>query len=496
MTITIGIVIGYLALLLTLGLFSSRRSRETSEDYFVASHSIGPFMLLMSVFGTTMTAFALVGSTSKAYVEGIGTFGLLASWAALLHALSFYVVGLKLWAIGKRYGFVTQCQYFRDRFESPAIGYLLFPILVGLVIPYLLIGLLGSGRVMAGLTQGAFPELFEGGAIPPWLTAGVICCVVLLYIFFGGLRGAAWANTFQTLFFMLMGLVAFLLIGDKLGGFSAATQAVMEVSPQHLAREGMMKPVKFLTYAFIPLSAAMFPHLFQHWLTARDARAFKLTVVAHPLCIMIVWVPCVLIGIWALGAGVDLPPAKSGAVLGIMVNMLESPIMSGLITAGILAAIMSSLDSQFLCLGTMFTNDIAVRLTGDISDRQKLAMARAFVVSIVIITYLLSLANPVKVFELGVWCFSGFTGLFPLVVASLYWRRVTKAGAFASIAVTAISWLYFFWRSGYGHTEGLVMGAMPVTWIFLMAAAALIVVSLMTQPPGEKTLAKYFPRHG
>ena len=74
------IVIGcYLALLLGLAMFSGKLFRGTSKDYFVASHSIGPFMLLMSVFGTTMTAFALVGSTGKTFQIGVGTYGLMAS---------------------------------------------------------------------------------------------------------------------------------------------------------------------------------------------------------------------------------------------------------------------------------------------------------------------------------------------------------------------------------------------------------------------------------
>ena len=59
-------------------------------------------------------------------------------------------------------------------------------------------------------------------------------------------------------------------------------------------------------------------------------------------------------------------------------------------------------------------------------------------------TYLLSLAEPRQVFPLGVWCFSGFTGLFPLVFASIYWRRTTKAGAIASVLVTAAAWLWLF----------------------------------------------------
>ena len=133
----------YLALLLGLGLFSNKFFRGTSKDYFVASHSIGPFLLLMSVFGTTMTAFALVGSTGKSFERGIGVYGLMASSSGLIHAACFFLIGLRLWVYGKKYGYVTQIQYFRARFESNGLGYLLFPILVGFVIPYLLIGVIG-----------------------------------------------------------------------------------------------------------------------------------------------------------------------------------------------------------------------------------------------------------------------------------------------------------------------------------------------------------------
>jgi SSS family solute:Na+ symporter len=487
------VIAGYLALLLLLGLISSRAFRGTSQDFFVASRSIGPFLLLMSVFGTTMTAFALVGSTGKAFQKGIGVYGLMASWSALVHSTVFFVIGIKLWAIGKREGYVTQIQFFRDRFQSNFLGYLLFPILVGLVVPYLLIGLLGAGAVIKGITRGMFETTFAdtAGAIPPWLTGLVICSVVLFYVFFGGLRGAVWANCFQTLVFMATGIIAFVLIAQKFGGLAAASQSVLEKSPQHLSRIGMITKMEFLTYAFVPLSVGMFPHLFQHWLTARSAKTFRLTIIAHPLFIMLVWVPCILIGIWAVGTEIKAPP---NAILAVMVKQLHSPFLAGLLTAGILAAIMSSLDSQFVCIGTMFTNDIVIHAFGKdrFSDRQKLWLARGFICLIVLLTYLLSLAEPRKVFDLGVWCFSGFASLFPLVFAALYWRRVTKAGAIASVLATVIAWFYYFQRSGYGKHEGLINGMMPVTIIFAISLVTLIVVSLITPPPPKKIVDKFF----
>tara|TARA_Y100000588_G_C14220816_1_gene910871 strand:+ start:239 stop:1801 length:1563 start_codon:yes stop_codon:yes gene_type:complete len=499
---------GYLIGLLILGLVSNMFFRGTSGDYFVASRSIGPFMLLMSVFGTTMTAFALVGSTGKAYTTGIGVYGLMASWSGLIHSACFFLVGIKLWAIGKRYGYTTQCQFFRDRFESPALGYMLFPVLVALIIPYLLIGLLGAGAVVRGLTIKMFPHVFAStnGAIPPWLTGLVVCGVVLTYVFVGGVRSTAWANTFQTLVFMLTGVIAFFMIAKALGGPSAATRIVGEHSDKHslLMRNGHIGRWQFFTYLFVPLSVGMFPHLFQHWLTARSAKTFRLTVIFHPICIMIVWVPCILIGVWAAGKGLVPPPgANQNAILGVAVKRLvASPWLAGLLTAGILAAIMSSLDSQFMCVGSMFTNDIAIRLCGSqsLSDRQKLNLARGFVVFVVVVTYLISLVTTKHIFDLAVWCFSGYAALFPIVLAAVYWKRATGSAVIAAVSVTVVVWAFLFKQSGYGgeyllfsHWFDETDGIMPVAVIIMACFLTLVVVSWMTSPPSAQTVSKFFP---
>ncbi|MEQ8764443.1 MAG: sodium:solute symporter family protein [Planctomycetota bacterium] len=509
------VIIGYLGLLIGLGVVSGRLFRGTSSDYFVATRSIGPFLLLMSVFGTTMTAFALVGSTGKAFDRGVGVYGLMASSSGIVHSLIFFLIGMKLWAIGKRYGYVTQIQYFRDRFDSNGLGYLLFPILVALVIPYLLIGVIGAGTVLEGVTQGMFPDVFEGrmnpagkmimvGAVPRWLSGLVICAVVLFYISGGGLRGAAWANAFQTIVFMTMGVVAFWLISNRLGGLEAASRAVQENARDHLGRDGMITKPQFLSYMLVPFSVGMFPHLFQHWLTARSAKTFRLSIVAHPIFIMIVWVPCILIGIWAAGQGITPPGGNSNAVLALMVNkLIHNDIFTGLLTAGILAAIMSSLDSQFVCLGTMFTHDIVLHSAGEdrFTDRQKVLIGRGFIVAIVAITYGLSLLDPPNIFDLAVWCFSGFASLFPLVFCAVYWRRTTKVGAFSSILVMVGVWLYFFldWleQSSAGHDpeEYLVGGVMPVVFIFAASAVTLFVVSLVTKAPRQQVVDRFFAVH-
>lgn len=512
------VVIGfYLCGLIVLGLVSRQFFRGTSADYFVVSRSIGPVFLLLSIFGTTMTGFALVGSTGKAFTSGIGVYGLMASWSGLVHSAVFFVVGIRLWAIGKRQGYVTQCAYFRDRFESPFLGYMLFVILVLLVIPYLLVGIISAGKFLQATTAGMFPDAFAkllpngnphplSGGVPPWLGALVICGIVLFYVFFGGLRGAVWANALQTTVFMVTGFIAFYMISSRLGGLAEASRMVADDpwASERLGREGLIGKLQFLSYCFIPLSVGMFPHLFQHWLTAKSARSFKLTVVAHPIFIMLVWIPCILIGIWGaayLGQGVS-----PNAVLGLMVKKLvHSPLLTGLVGAGVLAAIMSSLDSQFMCLGTMFTNDVVVRLFGRkrFNDAQKVLLARGFILGIVAISYLLSVAlvNTAGVFDLGVWCFSGFAALFPLVFASLYWRRVTRAGAIAALLATGVVWCVLFYQDilaekpeGADAGEMLIGGMMPVTWMFAVSAVTLVGVSLLTKPPAQDTVDRFFQK--
>ncbi len=670
------IIAFYLSLLLGLGLFSSRLFKGTSADYMLASHSIGPFLLLMSIFGTTMTAFALVGSTGESFKEGIGVYGMLASSSGIIHSLCFFLLGVKLWSLGRKYGYKTQIQYFRDRLGSDKIGLLLFPILVGLVVPYLLIGVMASGVVINSVTEGAFSSAFANAdyGVPKWLGSAVICGVVLIYVFFGGMRGTAWANTFQTIVFMILGVVTFFLIAGKIGGVKAASNAVLEKHPSKLMRsvtpeevatyeeefakwkplalynyavkekgleltaaqveqahaefppkmpgwqrraeavfakknglyelsdaeqlkamiiqddrelpeddtalfeaDGTPLPLsafdrkadetwkpkaekifasnighpnelldpanpeagnnwthkkawgvykatswspekphplnkwKFLTYLLVPFSVGMFPHLFQHWLTAKSANSFKLPVVAHPVFIMIVWVPCVLVGVWATSAinpdtGRAVVPAHfpPNAVLSHMVKELTGPLLGGLLTAGILAAIMSSLDSQFLSIGTMFTEDVAVHYGGKerFTDKQHVMMARGFIIAIVLVTYGLSLMEPRRVFTLGVWCFSGFSSLFPIIFAAVYWRRLTKFGAYAGVLAAIVSWIYLFWSSNFAknagysvdfHIGGMNIETMPVLTMFVCSAAATVLVSLITPPPDEKRLARFFP---
>ena len=484
---TLAVILVYLAAVLMVGLLSHRLFRGTGEDYFLATRSIPSFLLLMSLFGTHMTAFSLLGASGESYRNGIGVFSLMASSSALVVPVIFYFVGVRLWAIGKRRGYITQVQFFRERWDSNVLGLLLFVVLVALLIPYLLIGVLGGGLTLERITDGL---------VPAWLGSLAVCAVVLTYVTYGGLRGTAWANTLQTLVFMVLGAVAFFWIVRQLGGLESALGRIAESRPDLLVRGDRIKPLKLISYACLPLSAGMFPHLFMHWLTARRAESFKLPIVAYPLCIAVVWLPSVLLGVLGVLDFPELSGPASSSVLVSLIQLHAPDLLAGLLAAGVFAAIMSSLDSQVLSLGTMFTQDI-VRHHGfgrGMDEQRQVQVGRLFVLLILGLTYLISLVATPRIFGLGVWSFTGFAALLPVVLAALFWRRSTKHGVIAAVLGVAMLWAWFFAR-GWGRPGYTVAdsGLMPVVVILAVAAGLLIVVSLLTQPPPREVVAQFFP---
>jgi SSS family solute:Na+ symporter len=481
----LAVIVVYLILVLAVGTLSHRLFRGSGEDYFVATRTIGPFVLLMTLFGTNMTAFSMLGASGEAYHRGIGVFALMASSTAIVSPVFIYFLGPRVWALGKRYGYLTQVEYFRDRWGSNGVGTLLFLVLVGLLIPYLLIGVKGGGITLAQIT---------GERVPEWAGSLAMCAVVLTYVTVGGMRGTAWANTFQTLVFMTLGGLAFFVIVRNSGGLAGAMESVAQSHPELLARGDLISPIKLLSYTAIPMSIGMFPHIFAHWLTAKRADSFKLPIVAYPICLVIVWVPSVLLGVIGAAQVSGLQGPAANTILVQLIDIHATDLLAGLLAAGVFAAIMSSLDSQTLAVSTMFTRDVVGRPgSGEMSDRRQVRLGRVFVTAVLLVTFALSLAANRSIFALGVWSFSGFAALAPLPFAALFWKRSTATGAYASILSVAALWVFFFVRAGDqpGYTVGGT-GVMPVVVMLLASAMAMVAGSMLSSPPDDRRLAKFF----
>jgi len=533
------VVFIYLASVLYIGIFAFRRSKgsEKAEDYFLASRSLGPFVFLFSLFGTNMTAFAILGSSGHAFTNGIVTFGLMASSSGLVIPLTILLIGTRVWALGKKHGFMTPVQMFRDRWECSHIGTLIFVVQAVLLVPYIIIGIMGGGTTL---------NTISGGLVPYWFGGAIVALVVMGYVFFGGMRGTAWVNTFQTVLFLLFGTVAVIVIGTGMGGFRNAAQSML-ASPALaplLTRE-RISPLYFFSYTFIPLSAIAFPHILIFCLTARKMAQFKKTVIFYPLCILAIWLPCVFLGVMA-NRVTDVPQIKArqearrvlatqGKAMApeardelreqatgddVILRLLEryAPLwLAGLLGAGIMAAVMAS-DSQILALSTMFTEDVFAFYGGKarFGEAVQVHTGRLFIVLITVFAYAVALRAPETIFELAIqYAFSGFAALSPLLIAALFWKGSTKWGALAStvwVAVAVVAVALFqhavpapapgpatvVWSiagtEALSRTPGgtAVFGFMPVVPMVLISGLLMMVVSLITTKPKQSTLAKYF----
>jgi SSS family solute:Na+ symporter len=214
------VVFVYLGAVLAIGLVARRASagRQDAEDFFLAGRSLGPAVFLLSLFGANMTAFSILGASGHAFANGIVTYGLMASSSALIIPLSLFVIGTRLWALGKRHGFMTPVQMFRDRWECAHIGTVIFAVQALLLVPYIVIAVIGGGTTLRAVS---------GGWVPFWLGGAVVSLVVMGYVLFGGMRGTAWVNTFQTILFLSFGAVAVVTIGHGMGGFRQAVESML-----------------------------------------------------------------------------------------------------------------------------------------------------------------------------------------------------------------------------------------------------------------------------
>jgi SSS family solute:Na+ symporter len=533
------IVFLYLAVVVYIGVFAFRKAagKQEVEDYFLARRSLGPFVFLMSLFGTNMTAFAILGSSGHAFNNGIVTFGLMASSSGLVIPLTIFLVGTRVWALGKRFGFITPVQLFRDRWECSHIGTFIFALQALLLLPYVIIGVMGGGTTLNAVS---------GGLVPYWLGGAVVAVVVMSYVFFGGMRGTAWVNTFQTVLFLVFGTIAVAVIGWGMGGFRASAEAMLASPMRTLLTRERISPYYFFSYTFIPLSAIAFPHITMFCLTARRMSQFKKTVIFYPVCIMAIWLPCVFLGLMANRAqdipeikakqearrvlaqqGAQMPPAARDAlraemdaddVLLLLLDRYAPLWLAGLLGAGIMAAVMAT-DSQILAVSTMFTEDVLTHYGGKerFGEAAQVKMGRAFVILLTIPAYLIALRAPESIFALAIqYAFSGFAALSPLLVAALFWKGSTRWGALASavwVALAVIAVAVFqaavpapapgppvvVWRlfgmDALARTPGgtAVFGFLPVVPMVLGSALLMVVVSALTPKPSRRTIARYFP---
>ncbi len=463
--LVVGIV--YMGILVAIGVISSRTGAASAEDYFLAGRSFGTLVLFMALFGTNVTAFALLGLPGKAYHQGVGVFGFFGASAAFWGPIVFILLGYPIWKFGKQFGYVTPSQMFADRWQSPAVGHLTLVLMLLYTVPYIVIGIMGGGIAINTLSDGAVS--YE-------LAAGVLTAVTVFYTSAGGMRGTAWTNVFQAGVFLVFLIVVCVGIATKLGGATHLHERLVAERPDLLTMHNFPAGKWATGFLVGPVSIIAFPHMFMRLLAARDAVSLRRTIKIYPLALILLFLPVTLIGVWGAVVEPGLQGKASDGILPLLVAQYLPDWLSAIGLAAILAAVMSSLDGQLLTISTLLSIDVFHR-SGDARR-----WGRISVVVIAAIAFAVAMARPEAIFNISIYAFSGYTLMIPVMIAAFYWPRSTGpaivAGSLAGHLLLATYYLPdSWWPSAWRLPD---FGLFPVANCLVVEITIILLASSVT----------------
>lgn len=478
-TVTVGITFGiYLAAMLTIGMIFYRRT-ESLSDYFLGDRRLNRWIAALSAQASDMSGWLLLGLPGLAYLCGMEAVWIAAGLAAGTY-LNWRLVAARLRRFTEAAGnAITLPDYFANRFSGRS------RILRALSAVFILVFFLiytSSGFVAgAKLFHSVFGISYHGA-----LVCSVL--VIISYTFLGGFMAVSWTDFFQGAI-MFFAIIAVPALGiAKLGGVGAFLDSVRAANPEMLtlfrdAHGAPLTAIAVISSLAWGLGYFGQPHILARFMAVKTERE-----VAPARHIAMVWViislTCaVLIGM--VGRCCLTPPLGSGqeeTVFIVMVHSLAAPALAGVLLAAVLAAIMSTADSQLLVTSSALTEDLyRVWLRPQAGQKELVWVSRGTVLLVAALAYLLACNPENSVLGLVSYAWAGFGATFgPLILLSLYWPRMTRRGAIAGVLAGGL--VVLIWKPLSGGPWHL-FDLYEIVPGFLASVAAIIAVSLLGPKP-------------
>lgn len=467
--------IAYLGAMLWIGVWAYRKTNDLS-DYILGGRSLGAWPSALSAGASDMSGWLLLGMPGYAYAAGWE-----ASWLAggllLGTYLNWLIVAPRLRDYSEAAGnSLTLPQYFSNRFNDRV---LIRSIAAFFILMFFLF------YTSSGLVAGG--KLFEtvfGLDYTVAVTVGTIA--VVSYTFFGGFLAVSWTDLVQGLLMaaalVIVPIAAFTAVGDGPSALMAAK------NPEMLDAFTKTDGTALGLMGIISLAAWGLGYFGQPHILARFKAIKSRAEIPQARRIAVSWTFIGLIGASLVGvAGIgyfDTPLADSETVFMDLVQALFHPLVAGILLAAILAAIMSTADSQLLVSSSALTEDFYKELINkDADDALLVKIGRFAVAGIAIIAWALALNPDSSVLGLVSYAWAGFGAAFgPAVILSLFWSRMNRQGCLAGILVGGIT--VVVWK----QLTGGVFDVYEIVPGFIFATIAIIAVSLATPAPEQELL--------
>ncbi len=443
--IIVAISVGYLLLSLVMGIVPGRKVSKSSEGFVAGDRSMNLLLLYFVLGASIFSSFAFLGGPGWAYSRGVAALYIIAY--GTLGMVPLYFFGPRARRLGKKYGYLTQAELLSDRYQSPFLSILLAILTIVVLIPYLTLQMKGAGLVLSTISDGV---------IPYWAGAAMAYVVVLLYVFFSGVMGVGWTNTFQGLFMLSIAWFLGLYLPLKLhGGIGPMFETLqLEGFQSMLTAPGLQSNGTRWTWSgfssaviISSIGFSMWPHFFMKTFAAKDDRTMKLTVVLYPT-FQLFLLPILFIGFSAIVSFPGVEPADT--ILPYVLRNMDLPVvLVGLVCAGTLAASMSSGDAILHAAGSVMVRDGLMKMSGLEAyfkqPNMERKVIRLCILLISIIAYYFAVISTTDIVSLLLGAYGGVAQLFPLIFAMFYWPRATKEGALSGLIIGVFVTLLFLY---------------------------------------------------
>jgi sodium/proline symporter len=470
--------VAYTLGIVTIGLYSSRLRKKTSDDFVLANRELGPWVAALSASASSESGWVMIGLVGEAYLYGAAAFWIVPGIAAG-YLFNWYVIAERLRRVTTESGAVTLPQYILERYgkDSSALRIISVLIIVAAMLTYVAAQMNAAGKA------------FEATFHLPYIWGVLVGAVVILtYTVTGGFRAICWTDVVQAAF-MVIALVGMpIIMLDQLGGFEHFFEAVPRVDPDLLTFSYGKTGFAMLGFVVgmlgIGLGYPGQPHVLSRFMATKDTKSVR-----QGAKIALVWMVLAYLG--AISFGLLAKTWNSGLAdpeqaLPLACVQLLPALLAGFFVAAIVAAICSTADSQLMVVSSTISRDVLPllrkRTAGKLSATAEtlLGIDRAVLLILGILAAALAAQQSRVIFHFVLYAWSAMGAAFgPVVILGLLWKRANKPGAIAGMLTGLI--VTVVWR----ETPLLKAATDEWTPAFVLAFLAVWVVSLVTRPPGS-----------
>lgn len=491
--------IAYLLMMIVIGALYARRTKNT-EDYFLGGRSLGGWVAALSAQASDMSGWLLMGLPGAIYIAGTGE-----AWIAIGlfigTALNWFLVAgrLRRYTI-KANNSITLPAYFENRYRDKS------KILLGISSIFIVIFFLvyTASALSAG---GKLFNIVFGIDYRISLLIGAV--VILVYTFLGGFMAVCITDFIQGML-MLVGLLAvpiialFIVSPENIlavlneSGVSGGTSSYLNLFQHGGDKISVITIVSNLGWG---LGYFGMPHILTRFMAIRSEKELKKSrIIANVWVLISLGMACMLgiVGRAYLYPTVLEKVTSENVFIEMITKLftaeLALPFIGGIFLCGILAAIMSTADSQLLVTASSVSQDLYKGIIRkNASEKNTLMISRITVIVVAVLAYIIAYNPNNSIMGLVSNAWAGFGATFgPVILLSLFWKRSNRAGAIAGMlggGLTVIIWDYLSVFGG--KTLGDITGLYSLVVGFIVAMFAMVIASLITKAPSDEIVSEF-----